>query len=254
MSFLSDLLEGLIPDDIENVFKEPLPQVSAPDISFQPFTVTSGQGSVTGGPSGTTYALNPQQQAMSDKLFGGAGQFYTNAMQDTAGRETDIYNRIRAAQTPEENRQRLALEERLLQQGRSGVRTNLYGGSPEQLAMAKYQAERQDSAMLTAMQQAQAEQLQQAGLASQFLQESYAPQAAMLSAFAPALDVASMVDVANRQKGEFGMKAEIANLNAALGQQTGYARLYGDIYGGLLGGLGGLLSQGQDPWWKFWGE
>ena len=53
MSFLSDLLEGLIPDEIENIYKEPLPQVSAPDISFQPFTVTSGQGSVTGGPGGT---------------------------------------------------------------------------------------------------------------------------------------------------------------------------------------------------------
>ena len=251
MSFLSDLLEGLIPDEIENIYKEPLPQVSAPDITFQPFTVTSGQGSVTGGPTGTTYALNQQQQAMSDKLFGGAGQFYTNAMQDTAGRETDIYNRIRAAQTPEENRQRLALEERLLQQGRSGVRTNLYGGSPEQLAMAKYQAERQDSAMLTAMQQAQAEQLQQAGLASQFLQESYAPQAAMLSAFAPSLDVASMADVANRQQGEFGMEAQIANVNGALGQQTGLAQLYGGVYGGLLGGIGGLLgtSSKNAPWW-----
>ncbi len=252
MSFLSDLLEGLIPDNMENIFKEELPQVSTPDITFQPFTVTSGQGSVTGGPGGTQYNLNSQQQAMANKLFGGAGDFYDLAMQDTSGRETDIYNRMRAAQSPEEQRQRLGLEERLLQQGRSGVRTNQYGGSPEQLAFAQYQAERQDSAMLTAMQQAQAEQLQQSGLASQFLQESYAPQAAMLSAFAPALDVASMADVARRQSGEFGMKAEIANMNAALGQQVGQAQLYGDVYGGLLGGLGGLLGQGQDPWWKFW--
>jgi hypothetical protein len=252
MSFLNDLLEGLIPDNLENIFKEELPQVSAPDITFQPFTVTSGQGSVTGGPGGTTYNLSASQQAMADKLFGGAGSFYDLAMQDTAGRETDIYNRIRAAQTPEENRKRLALEERLLQQGRSGVRTSMYGGSPEQLALAQAQAEAQNSAMLTAMQQAQAEQTQQANLASQFLQESYAPQAAMLSAFAPALDVASMADVARRQQGEFGMEAQIANLNAALGQQSGLAQLYGGVYGGLLGGLGGLLSQGQDPWWKFW--
>jgi hypothetical protein len=186
---------------------------------------------------------------MANKLFGGAGSFYDLAMQDTAGRETDIYNRIRAAQTPEENRQRLALEERLLQQGRSGVRTNMYGGSPEQLAMAKAQAEAQNSAMLTAMQQAQAEQTQQAGLASQFLQESYAPQAAMLSAFAPALDVASMEDATRRQQGEYAMKAQIANLEAALGQQVGYGQLFGDIYGGLLGGLGGLIGQDAAPWW-----
>ena len=250
MSFLSDLLEGLIPDDIENVFTKDLPQATSPDITFQPFTVTSGQGTVTGGPGGTTYSLSQEQQAMADRLFGGATQFYTNAMQDTAVRETDIYNRMRAAQRPEEQRQRLALEERLLSQGRSGVRTNQYGGSPEELAFAKYQAERQDNAMLTAMQQAQAEQAQQATLGSQFLQQSYAPQAAMLSAFAPALDVASMADVARRQQGEFDMEAQIANINAALGQQTGLAQLYGSVYSGLLGGIGSALGTGStNPWW-----
>ena len=106
--------------------------------------------------------------------------------------------------------------------------------------------------MLTAMQQAQAEQLQQANLGAQYLQQSYAPQADMLSAFAPALDVASMADVARRQQGELDMEAQIANIQAALGQQTGLANLYGSVYGGLLGGIGGLLGAGEDPWWKFW--
>ena len=253
MSFLTDLLEGLIPDDMENIFKEALPQVTTPDMTFKPFTVTSGTGNISTGADGSTsYNLSSEQQAMANRLFGGATGFYNNAMQDTSARETDIYNRMRSAQRPEEERQMLGLEERLLNQGRSGIRTNQYGGSPEQLAMAKYQAERQDMAMMSAMQQAQAEQLQQANLGSQFLRESYAPQAALLSDFAPALDVASMADVARRQQGEFGMEAQMANMNAALGQQVGYAQLYGDVYGGLLGGVGGLLSQGDDPWWKFW--
>ena len=60
-----------------------------------------------------------------------------------------------------------------------------------------------------------------------------------------------MADVARRQQGEFDLEAQIANINAALGQQTGLAQLYGGVYGGLLGGIGGLLgtSSSNAPWW-----
>ena len=252
MSFLDGLLDGLIPDSIGDIFNTPLPTATSPNIKFQPFTVTGASGTTSTGADGsTTYKLTAEQEAMRRQLFGGAGDFYQNAMQDTAGRETDIYNRIRAAQTPEEQRQRLGLEERLLAQGRSGITTNQYGGTPEQLAMAKAQAEAQNSAMLTAMQQAQAEQQQQATLGGQFLQQSYAPQASLLSSLAPALDVASMADVARRQQGEFDLETQLANINASLGQQTGKAQLYGSVYGGLLSGLGGLLgtSSQNAPWW-----
>jgi len=78
-------------------------------------------------------------------------------------------------QTPEEERQRLALEERLQAQGRGGIQTAQYGGTPEQLAMAKAQAEAQNQAGMMAMQQAGSEQdrayqqaLGLAGQASQF--------------------------------------------------------------------------------------
>jgi hypothetical protein len=123
-----------------------------------------------------------------------ASQTAGRALQDTAGREADVYERIRATQRPEEERQRLALEERLAQQGRLGVRTAMYGGTPEQLAMAKAQEEAQDRASLAAIQQAQAERQQavseaqtfgglfgqQAGLSSQ-LQSAAQQRAAQLS-------------------------------------------------------------------------
>lgn len=252
MGFLSDTIEGLVPDEIEKLYKTPLQQATAPNITFQPFTVTGSTGSTTTGADGsTTYNLSPQQEAMRQQLFGGANQFYSNAMQDTAGRESAIYDRIRATQLPEQQRQRLALEERMLSQGRSGISTNQYGGAPEQLAFEKAIAEQQNSAMLTAMQQAQAEQAQQATLGGQFLQQSYAPQAALLSSLAPALDVASLADVARRQQGEFGLEAQLANIQGELGQQTGLAQLYGGVYGGLLSGIGGLLgtSSTNAPWW-----
>jgi hypothetical protein len=84
------------------------------------------------------------------------------------------------------------------------------------------------------------------------LQSAYLPQAAMLSAFSPALNVASMTDVARRQAGEYALEADLAKLNAEIGQKTGLASLYGQVYGGLLGGLSGILGSEKEPWWKFW--
>jgi hypothetical protein len=208
-----------------------------------------------------------------------------------AGREQDVYDRIRATQLGEEERQRLALEERLFNQGRGGVRTAMFGGTPEQMALAKAQEEAQNQASLMAMQQAQQEQQQQAAMGAQFaglgsglasqrqaldaaqqaramqalqggmglmtgglgleqgqqqiglgaLKGAYVPQAAMLSAFSPALNVAGMSDVARRQMGQYGLEADLANLSGTVGQQAGLASLYSGMFGGagsLLGGLG----------------
>ena len=83
-------------------------------------------------------------------------------------REQDVYNRIRATQEPEEERQRLALEERLANQGRLGVRTSMFGGTSEQMALAKAQEEAKNQAMLMSMQQSQQEQAQQAALGAQY--------------------------------------------------------------------------------------
>ena len=257
MSFFSDILgavtSGLLPEELTTLFKTELPQVTAPDITFKPFTVTGAQGGTvnTGLDGSTTYNLSPQQQAMQQQLFGGAQDFFTNASQSTAGREADIYERMRAVQRPEELRQRQAMQEQMFAQGRGGVRTEQYGGTPEQLAMYKAQAEAQNSAMLGAMGQAQQEQLQQANIGNQYLQSSYAPQAGLLNQMTPAMDVASMFDVANRQQGEYDLKASMADLNARMGQDQGLAQLLGSTYGGLLGGLGGLLgtSSEKSPWW-----
>ena len=209
---------------------------------FKPFTVTSSTGSnfgVASGPDGTgaTMSLSPQEQALQQSLFGGAGQFFNQAMQDTSGRETDIYNRIRSTQTPEENRQRLALEERLLNQGRSGVRTNMFGGTPEQFAMDKAQAEARNTAMLTAMQQAQQEQAQQASLGQQFLGGAYIPQAQMLNT----LQATQLYPQLQQQAqlygaGQYG-ETMMTGIEAQLLAEQTRANLMGSLGSGLLGGL-----------------
>ena len=98
-----------------------------------------------------------QAQGLANQYAGLASQAAGNVMQDQTQREQDIYNRIRAAQSPEEQRQAMQLEQRLAAQGRLGVSTSQYGGTPEQLAQAKAQEEAKNSAMLSAMQQAGSE-------------------------------------------------------------------------------------------------
>ena len=111
------------------------------------------------------FGLAGQQQAAQD-AFGLGGQFMGQAGMPMAGREQDVYDRIRATQLGEEERQRLQLEERLFNQGRGGVRTAMFGGTPEQLALAQAQEEAQNRASLAAISQAQAEQRQQADIGS----------------------------------------------------------------------------------------
>jgi len=82
---------------------------------------------------------------------------------------------------------------------------------------------------------------QQLGI--QALQAGYAPQAALLSALSPALNVASMTDVARRQQGEFGLETQMANINAELARRAGLASLYGSMFAGSMG-LGGQLLGG----------
>jgi hypothetical protein len=99
-------------------------QTGVEQTRFMPFTVTTGTGGAltTTPEGGLTVGLSPQEQAFQQQMFGGAGQFYQQAMQPTQAREQAVFERIREAQRPEEERQRLATEERLAAQGRLGLR------------------------------------------------------------------------------------------------------------------------------------
>ena len=122
-----------------------------------------GQQALSMGAQGLQGLAAPSDiEALRGQYAGLAGQAAGGLLTDPTQREADIYNRIRAAQTPEEQRQRLALEERLAAQGRLGTSSAAYGGAtPEQLAMETAQAEARNRASLAAMEQARAEQAQQ---------------------------------------------------------------------------------------------
>ena len=129
-----------------------------------------GRAAIAAGQAGlgaTPFGLAGQQQA-AQQAFGLGGQFMGQAGMPMSAREQDVYNRIRATQIGEEERQRLALEERMFAQGRGGVQTAMYGGTPEQLALAKAQESAQNQAALAAIQQAQLEQRQAADIGATY--------------------------------------------------------------------------------------
>lgn len=207
---------------------------------FQPFGVTTSTGSMFGYDPITgqvTMGASPAESAFQQQMFGDAASMFGAAAGPTDAREQAIYERMRAAQRPEEERQRLALEERLQAQGRGGVRTAQFGGTPEQLAMAKAQSEAQNMAMLGAMQQAQREQAQQAALGGQFLGASYMPQQQLLAA-----QQASQLFPQLQQRGQLygaGLYGEgvASGLDMLLGSGLGQASLMGGLGASLLGGL-----------------
>ena len=119
-----------------------------------------GSQALSLGQQGLGGAAPADIEALRAQYAGLAGQAAGGLLQPRGDREQEVYQRIRAAQSPDEERQRLSLENRLASQGRLGVSTEQFGGTPEQFALAKAQSEAQNQAALMAMQQAGTEEQQ----------------------------------------------------------------------------------------------
>ncbi len=280
------------------------------DTAFKPFSISTGFGGVAAGPQGGyTTTLSPQQQALQSQLagitggltggYGGApdvsgiqGQalggvqgLLQQAQGGIAGREQDVYDRIRATQMPEEQRQQLALNERLASQGRTGLRTAMFGGSPEQFAMEKARAEAMNQASLMSINQAEQQRASDLaaatgmfGLGSQAsflpsgLQQGqlgniqsalglqYMPEQQLLASMTPGIQLADLSSVAQRQGAGYLANASMAGLGENLQAQRNRAEGLAGLYGQLLGAQGqaassatgsvpGLLSSAGD-WLK----
>lgn len=164
--------------------------------------------------------------------------------------QNSIYESIRATQRPEEERQNLRLQEQLAAQGRSGVRTSDYGGTPEQLAMAKAQAEAQNSAALQARQmgmQEQAQGLQRAQTLTGMTQN--------LAGMGSDLETAGIgrgatlagVGMQGAQTGQGFDQQNLQNLMALQGADQGAAAAQQALQQGRLGIGTGMLGAGYMP-------
>ena len=247
---------------------------------FKPFTVTTPTGaSATLSPTGMQAALSPEEMNLM-RSVGGFGQYAFDLLGDPeqrgeeqtaligmltqdpaarAAREADIFERLEAIQRPERERARLGLEERLLSQGRSGVRTAMFGGTPEQLALNQAIEEQRARSALGAMEQARAEQALQSQQTLQGLQEfrgrmgllgelglaaiptAYTPQTELLRSLTPQIQTAQLATDLQRT----GLGLEAALGEAAIESQLGFEGLRNALRQQQYQGLFDLLRGEQ---------
>ena len=236
-------------DKAGNLISPGLAQELSGMLEFQPYTVTSATGGQFGmsrdpvtGQMSYDITTSPEEQALQQQSLKDAEMFFGQARAPIAQREQDVYNRMLTAMTPEQERQRLALEQRMASQGRLGTQTNMYGKTPDEFMFEKAQMEAQNQAMLNAMQFAGQEQQRQSQLGTGMLAAGYVPQAQLLNALQPGMTAAERQRQSlSQQAGAYG-ETYASGLEALLQSALAQANIAGGV-GGQLGSaaLGGLF-------------
>lgn len=228
-------------------------------------------GSIRTGGSGTSALIDgATPTSISDLAFGGVSGLLNSVTGDRGTREQSIYDRIRSTQTPEEERQRLMLNDQLLSQGRQGLHTSMFGGSPEQFAQEKARAEAMNQASLAAMGQAGKERQQDLATASglfglgaqgsqlplqlqgmegqnlaQMMGLQYMPEQMMLEQLGAGTNLASISDMGRRYGAGLFDESAGAGLEGLMNTELAKADFLKSIYANALGGGG---TEGGGSW------
>tara|TARA_R110000824_G_scaffold201223_1_gene385249 strand:+ start:237 stop:1532 length:1296 start_codon:yes stop_codon:yes gene_type:complete len=209
----------------------------------------------------------------------GSNQSLTDPFDATnlATSENALFNQLQAMRQPQQLRDQLALDEKLFSQGRTGLQTAAYGGSPEQFAREQAIAEQTAQDQLMAMQQARSDaanisdrrrlgigearadqalasgqilsalqqQMQEkevgGDLATRFLESSYQPGQELVGMMQPSLNLANMATTAGQQLGGYGRDLAGQELTYDLGTE----QLSADIQREALNSIFGLLMNEQ---------
>lgn len=204
--------------------------------TFKPFTVTTGLSTAQTDPTGG-YSLNltPEQQFYQDELFGTAAGMIQRGTEDQTTREQKVFDRMQAMMSPQQERERLQLEERLQGQGRLGVRTSMFGGTPEQLAMSQAQEEARNTAAMQAMQQAMAQQGQDTQLGSGLFQMGYLPTQQAMASLSPGINMADIGGALQRQGLQASTALQQSGLESDVGMRTAASAAQQRMFDSLLG-------------------
>lgn len=208
---------------------------------FRPYTVTSGLANIATTPEGGfAIDLSPEQQALQAQLQGQAAGLFGQVGQDPAAQQAAIFEQIRATQRPEEERQRLATEARMLSQGRLGISGAAYGGSsPELLAQETARQEAMGRANLGARQQALTEQQQALAGATGLMAAGYQPQQQALAMLQASAIPAGFADIGRRTGTQLASQLGLGGLETRMQGEELANQLRLSQQNALLGGLFG---------------
>ena len=220
------------------------------ELNFTPYSITTGSGTAGIGADGAiTTTLSPEQQALQESLLGQA-----QTLAGTAGPTgSELYEQMQAARAPQNEQQRLALENRLAAQGRLGTQTAAFGGTPEALAMEKAIQQQQATDYLGAQTQAGALESQRLGNVGGLLTQAYAPQNQMLNALYGSAPLSQLGQTGASARGqllrdlgmtglesEYGLLGNIASFESDRLRSTGQA--LGSLFNPQEGG-GSIIDQ-----------
>ena len=204
---------------------------------FQPWSIKSGLGSAgTDAQGNMSMQLSPAQQAIQGQLMGGGANLMGVAHQgamDTTGREQEIYDRIRAMQTPGEERGYNQMNQAAMRQGRTGMGTAEYGGSPEQMAFAKAQAEARNTAGYQSMGQAQQEIGNQFNWGQGMLQQGYQGQEQLRAQGALGMENAGMAQDAQMNNASLWTQLGLGGMTA----DTNMGNVQGNAFGNMISAM-----------------
>ena len=188
---------------------------------FQPYTVTGNLATGrTTAEGGLNLELTPEELERQQARFGQAEGLFGQVGVDPAVAQRELYEQIRSVQRPEEERERLRMQEGLFSGGRGGISQAQYGGSnQEQFGFDMAQAEARNKASLAARTQALAEQNQALDMAGALTGYAYQPQQEAISMFGAGNAPASYADAARRQQGSLYGESALKGLEGMLQAQ-----------------------------------
>ena len=211
---------------------------------FKPFTVTSDLAtSATTPEGGFGITLSPEQQALQNSLMSQASGAFGEIGGDRASKEQQIYDRLQALSNPVAQRAQLGLDATLFGQGRTGLRTDAYGGTPEQLALSKAIQEQQSADAVKAMGMVSDQRRADFDLGQGLMTAGYVPQQQTLNMLELGRGVAQLPT--NLQANVLSTAANIQSkglegYTEAQRQQTNQAIARNQLLSGLLTEQGGF--------------
>ena len=181
---------------------------------FQPYTVTSNLAKgITDEQGGLDLQLSPEEQARQNQYLGQSQSLFGGLTGDVAGGSQAIYEQMRAAQRPEEERDRMRMQEGLFASGRGGLQSGMYGGgNAETFGFEQARQEAMLNAQLAARQQFGQEQAGMLQSAQGLQTAGYNPQRQALDMFGASNAPASYADAARRQQGSLYGESALAKV------------------------------------------
>ena len=185
--------------------------------SFEPYTVTSNLATgATTDEGGLNLSLSAEEQQRQTERFRQAESIYGALTNDPRRAGSEYYENIRAAQRPEEERNRLGMQQGLFSSGRGGIQSAMYGGTPEQFAFEKARAEAQLGAGARSRELALAERDQQLKAAGLLTDQAYQGQREAIDLFGAAATPAQLAATGDRTGATLAAQLEQSGMEGML--------------------------------------